>query len=190
MKYDKELRVSLGASRWSTSLPTSAMKWSEFCAKLQMPVRGTETLGDFLKMTEAEQDNRKDVGGFVGGVIEGERRKVGNVRSRCLVTLDLDNIPANKTKEILVSVQLLGCSAAIYSTRKHRAAAPRLRIIIPADREMTVEEYEPIARRVAKLIGIDYCDPTTFELNRLMFWPSVSSDSEYVCEVYDQPFLK
>ena len=190
MKYDKDLRISLGTSRWSTSWPTTDMKWSEFCARLKTPVRGTETLGEFLKMTKADQDSRKDVGGYVGGVIEGERRKVGNVRSRDLVTLDLDNIPAGKTKEILSSVQLLGCSAAIYSTRKHREAAPRLRIILPTDREMTIEEYEPIARRVAKLIGIDYCDPTTFELNRLMFWPSVSSDSEYVCEVYDQPFLK
>ena len=107
MKYDKDLRISLGTSRWSTSWPTTDMKWSEFCTRLKTPVRGTETLGEFLKMTKADQDSRKDVGGYVGGVIEGERRKVGNVRSRDLVTLDLDNIPAGKTKEILVSVQRL-----------------------------------------------------------------------------------
>ena len=186
---DKDLNISIGSNRWSTSWPASRMKWSEFCARLETPIRGIETLGEYLKMTKAEQDNRKDVGGFVGGVIEGLRRKVGNVRSRDLITLDLDNIPAGKTQEILSAVQNLGCAAAVYSTRKHRSAAPRLRVIIPTDRTMTVEEYEPVCRRVAKLIGINFCDPTTFELNRLMFWPSACLDSEYVHEVYDAPFL-
>ena len=188
--HDKELNISIGSGRWSTSWPTSVMKWSEFCERLRTPIRGTETLGEFLKMTKAEQDNRKDVGGFVGGVIEGERRKVGNVRSRDLITLDLDNIPSGKTDEVLSMVQMLGCTSAIYSTRKHRQQAPRLRIIIPTDRTMTIEEYEPICRRVAKLIGIDYCDPTTFELNRLMFWPSVSKDGEYIYEVQDGDFIR
>ena len=186
---DRELNISIGPGRWSTSWPVSRMKWSEFCARLETPIRGIETLGEYLKMTKAEQDSRKDVGGFVGGVIEGLRRKVGNVRSRDLVTLDLDSIPAGKTQEVLSRVQNLGCAAAVYSTRKHRPSAPRLRVIIPTDRTMTVEEYEPICRRVAKLIGIDCCDPTTFELNRLMFWPSASLDGEYIHEVYDQPFL-
>lgn len=188
MTHNRDLHIAIGSSRWSTSWPTSIMSWEEFCGRLKTPIRGSETLKDFLAMSKADQDSRKDVGGFVGGVIEGERRKVGNVRSRDLVTLDLDNIPAGKGPEVIGNVRMLGCGAAVYSTRKHRDAAPRLRIIIPTDRTMTVEEYEPIARRLAKLIGIDYCDPTTFELNRLMFWPSCCSDSEYVCEIIDAPF--
>lgn len=188
MTHNRDLNIAIGSSRWSTSWPTSVMSWTEFCERIRNPIRGSETLREFLALPKADQDNRKDVGGYVGGVIDGLQRKVGNVRSRDLVTLDLDNIPAGKTDEVLSNVRMLGCAAAIYSTRKHRSAAPRLRIIIPTDRTMAVEEYEPIARRMAKLIGIDYCDPTTFELNRLMFWPSVSSDSEYVCEIVDGPF--
>ena len=190
MTHDRDLHIAIGSSRWSTSWPTSVMSWSEFCGRLKTPIRGSETLREFLAMSKADQDNRKDVGGYVGGVIEGLQRKVGNVRSRDLVTLDLDNIPAGKTDEVLGNVRMLGCAAAIYSTRKHRAQAPRLRVIIPTDRTMSVEEYEPIARRLAKLIGIDWCDPTTFELNRLMFWPSCSSDSEYICEIIDAPFQR
>lgn len=188
MTQDRDLNIAIGSSRWSTSWPTSVMAWSEFCSRLQNPIRGSETLKEYLGLSKVDQDNRKDVGGFVGGVIEGLQRKVGNVRSRDLVTLDLDNIPAGKTQEIISNVKLLCCAAAIYSTRKHRDQAPRLRIIIPTDRTMTVEEYEPIARQLAKLIGINYCDPTTFELNRLMFWPSCSRDSKYVCEIIDEPF--
>ena len=186
---DRDLNISIGSGRWSTSWPTSVMKWSEFCSRLEKPIRGTETLGEFLKMSKADQDSRKDVGGFVGGVIDGGRRKVGNVKSRDLVTLDLDNIPSGGTEKILKNVQMLGCAAAIYSTRKHRQAAPRLRVIIPTDRTMATEEYEPICRRIAKLIGIDYCDPTTFELNRLMFWPSVCSDGEYVYRKFGSSFI-
>ena len=188
MTYDRDLNIAIGSGRWSTSWPTSVMPWSQFCDRLRAPVRGTETLREYLAMSKGDQDNRKDVGGYVGGVIEGLQRKVRNVKSRDLVTLDLDNIPAGKTAEIIETVKLLGCAAAVYSTRKHRDAAPRLRIIIPTDRTMTIEEYEPVSRRLAKLIGIDYCDHTTFELNRLMFWPSCSRDGEYVCEIMDAPF--
>ena len=189
MTNDRDLHIAIGSNRWSTSWPTSVMSWSEFCDRLKRPLYGTETLREYLAMSKADQDNLKDVGGFVGGEIQGFQRKVGNVKNRDLVTLDLDNIPGGKADEIISNVRLLSCGAAVYSTRKHRDNAPRLRIIIPTDRTMAVEEYEPIARRLAKMIGIDYCDPTTFELNRLMFWPSCSSDSKYVCEIIDEPFL-
>ena len=42
-------------------------------------------------------------------------------------------------------------------------AIAKLRIIIPTDRTITVDEYEPIARKVAAMIGIEMADPTTFQ---------------------------
>lgn len=104
------------------------------------------------------------------------------------MTLDLDNIPAGRTEDILRRVSGLGCNAAVYSTRKHCGYAPRLRVIVPLDRTATADEYEPAARKLASLIGIEFCDPTTFDVARLMYWPSCCRDSEYVCEVYDRPF--
>ena len=100
----------------------------------------------------------------------------------------MDNIPAGQTDDILRRVDGLGCAAAVYSTRKHSGYAPRLRVIIPVDRTGTADEYEPAARKLAALIGIEFCDPTTFEASRLMYWPSCCSDSQYVAEVYDKPF--
>ena len=49
-----------------------------------------------------------------------------------LITLDMDNIPAGGTEDILRRVGGLGCAAAVYSTRKHTGYAPRLRVIIPS----------------------------------------------------------
>jgi predicted P-loop ATPase len=61
--------------------------------------------------------------------------------------------------------------------------------LFPLDHTVSADEYEPIARKVAGLIGIDLCDKTTFEASRLMYWPSCSSDSVYVHVYGDKPFI-
>ena len=62
------------------------------------------------------------------------------MQGRDLLTLDMDNIPAGQTEEILKRVSGLGCAAVVYSTRKHSGYAPRLRVIIPVDRTATPDE--------------------------------------------------
>lgn len=188
MQYNRKLQISTAGTRKATHWPKSEIMWSEFVEKLKTPVRGTETLEQYLALSKSQQDELKDVGGFVGGTFAGDRRKAANVTGRDLITLDLDNIPTGQTEDILRRVDGLGCAAAVYSTRKHSEYAPRLRVIIPVDRTGTADEYEPAARKLASLIGIEFCDPTTFEASRLMYWPSCSSDSQYVAEVYDKPF--
>jgi predicted P-loop ATPase len=162
--------------------------WSEFTEKLKTPIRGTETLEQYLALPKARQDELKDVGGFVGGTFTGDRRKPECAEGRDLLTLDLDNIPAGQADDVLRRVNGLGCAAVVYSTRKHAGYAPRFRVIVPTDRTATADEYEPAARKLASLIGIEFCDPTTFEVNRLMYWPSCCIDSQYMCEVYDNLF--
>ena len=189
MNNNRQIQISSGNSRKAISWPVQTIMWSEFCDKLRSPVRSTETLQEYMALTKSKQDELKDVGGFVGGVVaDGGRRKSSNIQGRDLITLDLDNIPTNGTGDILKRVGSLGCAAAVYSTRKHSDYAPRLRVIIPLDRMATPDEYEPAARKLAELIGISFCDPTTFEVARLMYWPSCSSDGIYVCEVFDNPF--
>ena len=117
-----------------------------------------------------------------------KKRKAENVINRCLITLDADNIEPGQTQKILNLVSGLGCSYAVYSTRKHCEAKPRLRIIIPTDRVMTPEEYEPIARKIASFLGLEIMDKSTFEASRLMYWPSCSRDSDYVFKYEDKPF--
>ena len=188
MQYNRKLQISTAGTRKAMHWPKSEIMWSDFAEKLKTPVRGTETLEQYLAFPKSQQDELKDVGGFVGGTFAGDRRKASNVTGRDLITLDLDNIPAGRADDILRRVDGLGCAAVVYSTRKHSGYAPRLRVIIPTDRTGTADEYEPAARKLASLIGIEFCDPTTFEASRLMYWPSCSSDSQYVAEIYDKPF--
>ena len=188
MQNNRVLHISTAGSRKAIQWPGNTIMWSEFTEKLSTPVRGDETLEQYLAFPKVQQDELKDIGGFVGGTLRENRRKQDHVEGRDLLTLDLDNIPAGQTDDILRRVGGLGCAAAVYSTRKHSGYAPRLRVIVPVDRTATADEYEPAARKLASLIGIEFCDPTTFEGSRMMYWASCSADSEYVFRVYDKPF--
>ncbi|MEE0569819.1 MAG: VapE domain-containing protein [Lachnospiraceae bacterium] len=189
MLNDRLITITTGSSRKASVWNAQNLLWSEFIDKLKTPVRSTETLAEYLNYAKSKQDELKDVGGFVGGTFNGTRRKADRVTGRDLITLDLDSIAAEQTKPVLQRLSALGCGYCVYSTRKHNAAKPRLRAIFPLDRTCTADEYEPIARKLAQLIGIEMCDPTTFQSSRLMYYPSVSSDSEYIYCTEDKPLL-
>ena len=189
MRNDRKITISSGANRRAVQWNAQTLLVSELWEKLKTPVRGTESLAEYMSYKKAEQDELKDIGGFVGGSLNGTRRKANNVSGRDIITLDLDNIPAGGKDDILRRVDALGCSYCIYSTRKHQPSAPRLRVLFPLDRTVTAEEYEPIARKMGEYIGLEFADPTTFEVSRLMYWPSCSADSEYVFVIGDKDFV-
>lgn len=188
MINDRLLVISTGQSRKSTNWIRTEMMWSEFVDKLRTPQRTAETIEQYLNMTKAQQGQLKDIGGFVGGTLNGTHR-TKNVTGRDLVTLDLDNIASGETYNVLRTIDSLGAGYAVYSTRSHADFRPRLRVIMPLDRTVTADEYEPIARKLASYIGLQMCDPTTFEASRLMYWPACSRDSNYVFAAADKPFV-
>lgn len=189
MTYDRVITITVGNNRKSINWQPQTLMLSEFYEKLRIPSRSTETMQEYLNLKKSEQDDKKDIGGFVAGSLSGPRRKSGAVTGRDAITLDFDNIPPGGTDEILKRVDALGCGYCIYSTRKHAPTNPRLRIILPFDRTATADEYEPTARYIAACIGIEFADPTTFEATRLMYWPSCCSDSEYIYNFGDKPML-
>jgi len=180
----RKLHISIGSNRKATLWQQASLSWEDFCERIQNPVRSPETMQEYIALPKTQQDELKDVGGFVGGSLKDSRRKAVNVTGRDLVTLDLDNIEVNGTGNVLSAVSDLGCSAVVYSTRKHTSRKPRLRVVIPLNKTVSADEYEPIARKIAEYIGIERCDPTTFEAVRLMYWGSCCADGEWVCKVY------
>lgn len=187
LAHDRQITISVGKSCRDVNWKPLHLMVSELYARFEKPHRSTETMAEYLAMPKKQQDALKDVGGFVGGTLNSGRRKAANVLMRDVVTLDFDNIPAQGTNTVILAVRGLSCGAAIYSTRKHTPAKPRLRIVIPLDRSVSADEYEPIARFLAAQIGIQMADPTTFEASRLMFWPSCCADGEYIYETIDAP---
>ena len=188
MQNDRKITITTGSSRKATQWNAQQLQWSELVAKLATPMRGTETLEEYLKLPKPKQDSLKDVGGYVAGTLEGRQRKASAVTGREVVTLDMDNIAPGGTQGVLQRIEGLNCAYCVYSTRKYSEAAPRLRVLIPLSRTCTADEYEPIARKLAEYIGMEQCDPTTFEASRLMYWPSCCADSTYVYTYGDKYF--
>ena len=187
--HDRRVTISVGNSRRAVNWQQQETTIGELWDRLKSPMRGTETIAQYLAYPKAQQDDLKDVGGFVAGSLYGIRRKASAVTGRDIVTLDFDTIPPYKTDTVIQAAEAMHCSYAVYSTRKHRAEAPRLRLLFPLDRTVSVDEYEPIARRMAEEIGIQMADPTTFEPSRLMYWPSCCTDSDYVFKYADAGFI-
>ena len=189
MINDRKILISVGNHRRSVNWQPQTLLLSELYDRLRVPARSTESMQEYLNLSKSKQDDLKDVGGYVAGGLLGTRRKAGAVTGRDVLTLDLDNIPPGGTDDVLRRVEGLGCGYCVYSTRKHSPAAPRLRILLPLNRTATADEYEPLARKMAETIGMELADPTTFEVTRLMYWPSCCTDSEYVYTHQDKPLL-
>lgn len=187
--YDRQIVISAAGSRKSTRWPPQFLYWSDMVERLRTPIRGTETLVEYLKFSKSRQDDLKDVGGFVAGALKDEKRKACNVLSRDIITLDLDSISQGCTNDVLMRIAGLGCGYCVYSTRKHESLRPRLRVLVPLNRSCTTDEYEPLSRKLASFIGMELCDPSTFEASRLMYWPSCCADSQYVFVSEDKPLL-
>ena len=171
----RQLTISVAPNRFSKDWAPRSVGWDNITRQLSNCKRTKETVQQYRAMTKEDKARVKDVGGFVGGYVKGAR-KAEAVTSRSLVTLDIDY--ARKDTLQTVRELLDGNAWCLYSTHSHTPEAPRYRLVIPLDRDVTPEEYLPIARRIAANIGIDAFDDSTYEPHRLMYWPSCPQDAE------------
>ena len=186
IKYDGSIAIATGKSKKETHWKNKNILWSELVDKLSNTTRTPETYAEYKKMAKTDKDRIKDVGGFVGGSLKNGRRKAENVANRTLLTLDLDYVQG----DIWSSIELLyDFSVAMYSTHTHAPDNQRLRLVIPLSRPVLPDEYQAIGRMVAEDLGIDQFDDTTYEPSRLMYWPSTSSDGEYIFKFQDSQWL-
>jgi hypothetical protein len=56
-------------------------------------------------------------------------------------------------------------------------------MVIPLSREFPPDEYAAVSRLVAEVIGMDFFDDSTYEPERLKYWPSTPSDGEYIIKI-------
>lgn len=186
IKHDGELHLAIGMSAKSKIWKNKKIKWSELVTRLKETNRTTETLKEFISATKEEQLKIKDVGGYVGGYLRNGRRKPENVVNRQLLTLDIDFAHKDFWDDYLLQ---FNNAAVLHATHKHCESSPRFRLIMPLSRECTPDEYVATARKIAGLMGIELFDKTTFETNRLMFWPSSPRDVEYYFQFQDGPWI-
>lgn len=184
IKYDRALDVALGNNRKTKKWKNKQLQWSELLDRLAKETRTPESMAEYRAMSRDKQAAVKDVGGFVGGYCNNGSRT--DVAFRSVLCLDADFADADLWPDWEL---LYGNAAAVYSTHKHTAAKPRLRLVVPLARDVSGDEYQAIGRRVAASLGIDKFDDTTYQPQRVMYWPSCSQDGEYVFEYIDAPLL-
>ncbi|MGT2965299.1 hypothetical protein [Streptococcus acidominimus] len=172
-----DISISLGNKRTDKVWTQTVYSLEQFEARIANTIRTAESVAEYRSFPKSKQDEIKDVGGFVLGRLRHGRRKKEAVLGRSALTLDMDFA----TKDSMDEIELLfNFHGYFYSTHKHTSEQPRLRLIIPLSREVTAEEYQAVARKMAEDIGIELFDDTTYEPSRLMYWPSTSRDGEFV----------
>ena len=85
-----DLVIATGQSRKSKLWKNTKMSWGDFVERLKTTTRTSETQGEFANMPKSQQDDIKDVGGFVGGKVKNGKRQSGSIENRILLTLDAD----------------------------------------------------------------------------------------------------
>ena len=182
------MKIATARQKTSKRWRTADITWEQFLSRLRTPLRTGETSREYRAMSKDERDRAKEAaGGFVGGSLSGGQRKTEAVTARYLLTLDADHAKPGAWKRVTAILEYRMCC---YSTHSHTEAAPRLRWVLPTDRAMTPDEYPAVARKVAQWLDIETMDPTTYEVARLMFWPTCASDGVYEFHEQEGPILR
>ena len=183
------MQISIAPSRTATNWVPEEISFEDLAERVATPRITDETYQTFIELDRESQTNIKDVGGFVMGSLKGGRRKGKNVESRSGIALDLDNLEGQHDLDVVLNgLENLGHEYCLYSTHKSTPKRPRIRILFPLKREVDSEEYEFITRQVCAYLGMGFCDKTTAQPVRLMFWPSVSADMKESF-IYDSRLL-
>jgi putative DNA primase/helicase len=183
---ERKIDIAVGHHANAKKWRNKSISWDDFVEQLKTSVTTGETIKEYLASSKEDQGKIKDVGGYVGGYLVGGKRLKNSVGHRQLVTLDIDFAE----EDFFFDFEMIySCCAFLHSTHKHRPGSPRYRLLIPLDREVSTDEYSAISRKIAGNIGIDIFDPTTFDVNRLMFWPSNPKDIEYYWQYQEGEFI-
>lgn len=181
------MRVHVASTSRSAKWTPFDVDWTTFVEeKLKNPTVTRELFATYKSLDKDEKQIYKDCGGYIFGVLDKNSRSKKNVISRNAVLLDLDFAQMNVWHEL---TNKFNFEMVLHSTHSHSSETPRFRLIIPLNRDCTPDEYECVARTVAFNLNMVYFDKTTFQRNRLMYFPSHSIDGEWVFEWQRGDFL-
>ena len=182
---DCMVKISVCNRRTDRKYKNLEQQWGSLKERNRTPVRTSETVQEYPRLPKKQRDALKDTGGFVGGWLKGGARKNGNVLGRIIGTLDADSIGDGAEFLEKARAALSGAEWFLYSTHRHTPEAPRYRIAILFSREAGEDEYPAVMRMVARQVGMDYFDDSTYQANRMMYWASCPSNGEFVFEEHE-----
>lgn len=153
--------------------------------ELQNPVRLDITRQEWDKLPPDEQADYKDGGLYLLAKSKDGRRTSKSLEALSGLVLDLDKAP----DDILYRLKKLPFRVICHTTFKSKSGALRVRIIILFLRDVTPEEYVRLAHIIAKEIGEEYVDPSSYRPTQAMYFPVVPKDGEFWCKRTEGPLL-
>lgn len=171
--------IAIGTNVESKNWKTLQVSWPQLVTAFSETHRTSETYSEYRSSDKDTQSRIKDVGGFVGGGLNGKIRKKEFLTHRSLLTFDWDTVDIPLEDLITKYKTAYGNEAALYTSHSHSPAKPKARLVLPVARDLAPEEYEAIMRKMAQEIGLEMIDPASFRPVQLMFWPSTAHDGEF-----------
>ena len=182
----RNLPIAYGNSCQAKLWSNKTITWDALCEKLKTTIRTTDTVEEYPKMKKADKEAAKDKGGFVGGKLRDNRRKIETVACRSMLTLDVDHAEVGFIEKFTESCSY---AAVLYTTHGHTPEAPRVRILLPLTADISADKYAALARFFADEWGIDQFDECSYKPNQLMYWPTTPSNGEYICRTVEGDWL-
>lgn len=171
LKHDRVIDITSFKSLTETNAINEKITYGQFLNKLSKPIF---------------TDKKGDAGGFIGGYVHNSRNK-DNVKSRSLITIDIDEVPQGL--DMWENIEgFTNFAVAMYSTHSHTKEVPRYRVIIPLLNDIKPEQYQEVMRYLVGILQIDI-DESSFQYERHMHYPTCYNPNTYEFHHQDLPFF-
>ncbi|WP_144519365.1 DNA primase family protein [Bacillus thuringiensis] len=171
LTYDRVMDIAEFTSLTKTSARNQNIAYGEFLKRIRNPRITTE---------------KGSAGGFVGGYVH-EKRNNSNVKSRSMITIDVDEVPQGVNVWGNIE-EFTNFAVAMYTTHKHTTDKPRYRIIIPLLYDIAPEYYKEVTQYIVGILQVRI-DETSYEFARHMHYPTCSDPNQYEFYYQDCPFF-
>lgn len=169
--YDRIMDIAEFKALTKTSAMNQKMAYREFVNRISQP-RITPEKGS--------------AGGFVGGYVQ-DKRNNSNVKSRSMITIDIDEVPQGV--KVWENIEVFtNFAVAMYSTHKHTKEKPRYRIIIPLLYDIEPAYYKEVTQYIVGILQVKI-DETSYEYARHMHYPTCRNANDYEFYYQDLPFF-
>lgn len=164
------------------------VEWLTLAKKLAKPYKSEFTREQFTSMSKDAQaiEKNKSHGAVYGESLDGHKTKA-SIPLRCAITLDYDEPDADIVDRVKNACSGFAC--VLYSTINSTKSHPRVRVIIPTNRLINPDEHNAVGRLIADRIGTNGIDNSCLQQWRMMLYPAVLSDQEYIYWFNDKQIL-
>lgn len=177
------------------------IEWADLRERFRKPKLTGETMEEYINWAteknsegkntgKSKQLRAKDAAGaFVGGWLEvdGEQagldRNLENIVSRTILNFDFDNVDnVEQIEQLQEDLYTAGTQFILYSTHSHTPNKPRVRVLLPLDREVNKVEFEAISRLIvgSSKLWASMIDTKSFKPAQAMFYATTAKDAEYI----------